>query len=335
MLAPLCIALTALAASPEEGLRRYAYQERHMGVAFNLAFYAGDEQAANTAARAAFDRIAELDAALSDYREDSELSRLSATAGRGQAVPASDDLWRVLRTAHELSERSDGAFDVTVGPLVRLWRRARRLKQMPADDALAEARAAVGYRLLQFDEARQSVELTAPGMRLDLGGIAMGYAVDEALAVLRQHGNTRALLDASGDIGCGDPPPGEPGWRVGVAPLDAADGEPSQVLLLSNAAVTTSGDAFQFVEIDGVRYSHIVDPHTGLGLTDHSSVSVVAPSCIAADSLATAASVLGPERGLALIEESAGAAAFIVRRPEATRPAETHESQRWNEFLAP
>src|SRR6185437_3752892 len=109
-----------------------------------------------------------------------------------------------------------------------------------------------------------------PGMRLDLGGIAMGYAVDEAMRVLREMGITRALLNASGDILAGDPPPGATGWKIGIAPLASKDGPPSRYVLLANAAVTTAGDAAQFVEIGGRRYSHIVDPHTGLGLSTHS-----------------------------------------------------------------
>jgi thiamine biosynthesis lipoprotein len=148
-------------------------------------------------------------------------------------------------------------------------------------------------------------------MRLDLGGIAAGYAVDEALRVLNAHGITRAMVNGSGDIGVSDPPPGVQGWRIGIAPLEKPDAAPSRYLLLSNAAVTTSGDAFQFVEIGGQRYSHIVDPRTGLGLTDRSSVTVVARDCITADSLATAVSVLGPEKGLELIEATPGAAALI------------------------
>ncbi len=169
-------------------------------------------------------------------------------------------------------------------------------------------------------------------MRLDLGGIAAGYAMDEALAVLRSQGVTRALLDASGDIVVGDPPPGERGWRIGVAP-QTADGPPSQYVVLSNASVTTSGDAFQHVEIGGKRYSHVVDPHTGLGLTDRSAVTLIARDGITADSYATAVSVLGPKRGLELVEATPGAAALIVRDVEGK--IETHESRLWKDVTAP
>lgn len=293
-------------------LARHSFEQRHMGQPIKMILYAPDEPSANRAAEAAYARIAELDRVMSDYQAESELSRLSATAGSGRAVPVSDDLWRVLDRSQRLAVQTDGAFDITVGPYVRLWRRARREKQLPTDARLQEARRAVGYRKLVLDETRRTAELQASGMRLDLGGIAVGYAVDEAMAVLRRHAITRALIDASGDILVSEPPPGEPGWTVGIAPLDA-EGPPSRYLSLQRASVTTSGDAFQHVVIGGRRYSHIVDPHTGLGLTDRGSVAVLAGDCITADSLATAVSVLGPKRGLELIDGTPGGAALIVR----------------------
>jgi thiamine biosynthesis lipoprotein len=147
------------------------------------------------------------------------------------------------------------------------------------------------------------------------GAIAKGYAADEALAVLIERGLPRALVAASGDMAVGDPPPGEEGWRIEVARLDVPDAPAPPILLLKNCGVATSGDVYQHLEINGVRYSHIIDPRTGLGLTDHSLVTIVAPDCISADSLATAVSVLGPGEGQRLIEETPNAAARIVRIP--------------------
>ena len=141
--------------------------------------------------------------------------------------------------------------------------------------------------------------------------MAVGFAVDEALTVLKQHGLTRVLVNGSGDMALGDPPPGEAGWRIGVAPLEPNQ-PPSRFLRLAHCGVSTSGDAWQFVEIDDRRYSHIVDPKTGLGLTTRSSVTVIAPTGMAADGLATAVSVLGVEQGLALIEQTCGAACLMV-----------------------
>jgi thiamine biosynthesis lipoprotein len=286
-----------------------------MGVPFRIVLYATNTSVGNTAAQAAFSRIAELNEILSDYDTDSELSRLSRTAGEGRAVPVSKDLWRVLEASRELSARSDGAFDVTVGPVVNLWRKARREKKLPRPDMLAEARLAVGWQKLELDPARHTAKLLAPNMKLDLGGIAKGYALDEALAVLRAHGVTRALITGGGDMVAGDSPPGQRGWRIELAPLDVPDAPPVEFIRLDNAALATSGDLFQHIEISGKRYSHIVDPRTGFGLTDHSLVNVIARNGTTADSLATAVSVLGPEAGLRLIESTPGTAARIVRKP--------------------
>lgn len=295
-----------------------------MGMPFSILLYSADPQAANRAAAAAFARIHGLNGVMSDYDPNSELSRLSDTAGSGKAVKVSDDLWIVLSRAQKLAAETDGAFDVTVGPYVKLWRRARRAKEMPSPERLAEARASVGYRALKLNPQAHTAELLKPGMRLDLGGIAAGFAIDEALKVLQQHKITQALIDGSGDIVVGDPPPGQPGWRVelpSIGPKGAESGDAgakqapaSRYLLVRNCSVTTAGDDFQFVELDGKRYSHIVDPRTGLGMTDHSSVIIVAPDGITADSLDTAVSVLGPKRGLALLEKYRGAAARVTQR---------------------
>jgi len=313
--------------SPQLNLQRHEFSEPQMGVPFRIVLYATDQQKASSSARAAFDRIKQLNDILSDYDDDSELSRLSRTSGQGHAVKVSDDLWRVLIEARKFWEQSNGAFDVTVGPFVNLWRRARRAKALPDPVILAETRKAVGYGNLELDAKEQTAKLLVPNMRLDLGGIAKGYAVDEALKVLRAHGVSRALIAGAGDMAAGDPPPERKGWRIEIAPLDVPNAPPARFVLLANRALSTSGDLFQHVEIDGARYSHIVDPRTGIGLTDHSLVTVIARDGTTADALATAVSVLGPKAGLKLIESTKGAAAHVVRKPNSE--IETAESSRF------
>jgi thiamine biosynthesis lipoprotein len=300
-------------ASPpgETELVRYHVTEPHMGVLFTLVLYAPDRDTANRGFEAAYARIRQLDGVLSDYESGSEAMRLCAGAPHSQGVSVSVDLWRNLVHAQQLSRRTHGAFDVTVGPLTKLWRRARRRREYPPADRLAEAREAVGYRYVELDDENRTARLARPGMRLDFGGLAKGYAADEVLKVLREQGIERALVNASGDIAAGGPPPDKTGWKIGIAPLEP-EGPPSRFLLLADAAVATSGDAFQFVEIDGKRYSHIVDPRSGEAIRLRSSVSVIAPDGIAADGLASAVSVLGPDEGMELIEETPGTAAFIV-----------------------
>ena len=308
-------------------LQRFAFEKAEMGLPFRITLYASDEAVAKAAADAAFARIAVLNSVFSDYDSDSELSRLSRTAGLGKAVTVSRDLWMVIERAQALAVRTEGAFDITVGPLVNVWRRARRKQELPSAELIAEMSARVGFKNVRLDAAARTVELLVPGMRLDCGAIAKGYAVDEALAVLKSRGIARALVAGSGDMAAGDAPPDAPGWRIEVAALDVAGAPPAQVVHLANRAVATSGDVFQRVEIGGRRYSHIVDPRTGTGLTDHSLVTVLAPDCMTADGLATAVSVLGPERGLRLIEETPGTAARIARKPG--EKIEFTQSSRW------
>lgn len=309
------VTATLRAEPPPAAPQRFLFEKAEMGLPFRITIYAADEAAAKAGADAAYARVAELNSVLSDYDPESELSRLSRTSGEDRWVPVSTDLWNVLERAQALAQRTDGAFDVTVGPLVNLWRRARRKQELPSQELITEMKARVGWKNLQLDPTTKSAKLLVPEMRLDVAAIAKGYAIDAAVKVLRARGLHQVLVGGSGDMMAGDPPPGEVGWKIEVAPLDAPGAPPSQVVLLNNSAIATSGDFFQHVEIGGVRYSHIVDPHTGVGLTDHSLVTILGPDCTTADGLGTAISSFGPERGMKLIEETPGIAARMARKP--------------------
>ncbi|MBS1854448.1 MAG: FAD:protein FMN transferase [Acidobacteria bacterium] len=289
---------TACAGQP----RLFEAVEPHMGTLVRIRLYAEGEEQAAPAMHAAFARIAEVDRELSDYLPDSEVNRL-CRAPAGTPVAVSADLFRVLEASQDLAAESGGEFDVTLGPVIRLWRQARRDGLMPAADALKEARARTGYAKMRLDAGARTVTLAQAGMQLDLGAIGKGYAADAALAVLCERGITRALVAASGDLAFGDPPPGHGGWRIGID---------TRVLELRNAAVSTSGAAQQHADIGGKRYSHIIDPASGLGLTAPITVSVIAPRGIESDSLSTAVSVLGAERGLKLIAKRPHTAALIA-----------------------
>jgi thiamine biosynthesis lipoprotein len=314
-----------LAAPP---LTRYTFSERHMGTTFKIMVYAPDEATAKRGARAAFARIAQLDGIMSDYRPTSELMQLSRKAV-GKPVKVSDELFFVLAKSKELSEKSGGAFDVTVGPVVKLWRRARKGKRLPDPEELAAARALVGYKMMKLDPKAHTVELARAGMQLDLGAIGKGYAGDEAVKVLKGAGLSRVLVAAAGDIVAGDAPPGADGWVVGIAPLTDPEGKPERYVLLNNSAVSTAGDVEQFVENDGKRYSHIVDPHTGMGILGRFSVTVTAKNGLTSDGLDTTVAVLGPQRGLRLVEETPGAAVLFVRKTD--KGEEVFKSKRWRE----
>lgn len=310
----LIVALTAGCANPPA--QRYQYVQLLMGVENRMVLYAPDEPTARRAARTAFDRVAELEAIMSDYQTDSELMRLCRKAGTGP-VKVSKDLFDILAYAQEISQASEGAFDVTVGPYVKLWRQARKTKTLPAGSALADARARVGWKLIKLDPKQQTVELTVPGMLLDLGGIAKGQAADEAIQMLRQHGIRSALYETGGDIVVSDSPPGKRGWEIET--IDPESPSRKKILTLHNAAVSTSGDTVQFVDIDGVRYSHVVDPRTGIGLTNHIMATVIAPRGLTSDPLSKVATMLASSRAQAILHR-VGARGFIRRVISTTSP---------------
>jgi thiamine biosynthesis lipoprotein len=297
----------------EERLVRFEFEETHMASPFKIVLYSTDQATARRASREAFNRIAELDRILSDYDPESELSKLSGTAGK-RPVQVSDQLFDVLTLSRRAYESSDGAFDVTIAPVGRLWRRARRERKLPDPAKLAEARKLVGSDRMVLDPAARTVLLQTPGMKLDVGGIAKGYAAQAALGVLKDLGVKCALVAAAGDIAVGEAPPGKEGWTIAIAPLEAGKAGPAlPALLLRNAAVSTAGDAERFVIIDGHRYSHIINPRTGQAVEDRASVTVIAIDGATADALETTVYILGPERGLKLVDETPGAAAIYVR----------------------
>lgn len=294
-----------------------------MGVQVRIVLYAASEQIARVAAAAAFSELARLDRILSDYLAESELSRLSA-APVGEPVRVSEELFDVLERGIELSRRTDGAFDVTAGPLTDLWRRSRDSGRLPNAAELERARARSGWQRLRLDVDRRTATHLAEDMRLDVGGIGKGYALDRALAILRDRGIDRALIEAGGDIIVGAAPPGADGWRIAIddapPPRQSAirppTGSGACTVSLVDAAIAASGATEQFVEIDGVRYSHVVDPRTGLGTTDQRSTTVIAADGLTADGLATALTLLEEPaacRLLALYPETAA----LVRRPDA------------------
>lgn len=293
-------------------LVRISGGRRLMGVPWTVTVHAASPAAGERGVAAALDEVERLEAILSDYRADSELSRLSAAAPTDRPVTVSDDLWAVLSRAVAFRDSSDGAFDPTVGPLTTLWRQSRRSGVLPLPGKLDAARAAVGPSSLILVDEPRGVSLTRPGMRLDLGGIGMGYAIDRALAILAARGIDSALVDASGDVGASGAPPGEEGWRIAIDPIPGTPAAMSGQILLARAAITTSGDARQSVTIGGQRYSHIVDPRTGVGIAGPAAVTVIAPDATAADALATAANVLGPVRGRTFLENEAGCAGRFV-----------------------
>lgn len=279
-----------------------------MGVDARLVVYAPDQPTAERACTAAFARIAALDSIMSDYRIDSELTRLCERAG-GPPVRVSPELFTALRRSQEVARLTDGAFDITAGPLIRLWRQARKARVLPSAKEIAAARRLIGWKKLKLDSKARTAHLTVRGMKLDLGGIGKGYAADAAQAALKRHGITRALVELGGDIVVTDPPPGTEGWTIRV-PNAGNDQGPAD-FRFTNRAISTSGDTVQFAVINGRQYSHVVDPRTGQALTNRVQVTVLAPDGLTSDPVSTALGVLGDQNNEKLLKAYPGTSAYV------------------------
>lgn len=314
VLAIMISLITAVSAGGQTHTR-LAFKKPLMGTEVSIVLYAADSVAATEAVELAFARITELNNHLSDYLTESELSRLSNTYD--QPVQVSDDLWQVLHTAQEIAHASEGTFDVTVGPLTLLWRRAMRRAMLPDSIDLNEAMTAVGYELLQLDADNQTARLHKGNMRLDLGGIAKGYVADQALGVLVREGFLSAAVDAGGDISLGEAPPNSDGWSIKVFSGESETGE----VILKNCGIAVSGDSYRYLDYQGVRYSHILDPETGYGVTHERKVAVIAPSAMIADAWASVYSVMDWQAIPLSIQEQDGLSIRIVE-PDGTGPRE-------------
>ncbi|TWT34541.1 FAD:protein FMN transferase [Blastopirellula retiformator] len=294
LVAPILVFLLRIAAAePSASWQRYESVRPLMGTVVKIVAYAPSQAKAEEAINAAFAEMQRQNGILSDYEAKSEVTQLSqASPGKRQIGP---ELWDVLFYSEQVSQATDGAFDVTIGPLTKAWRRMRRRKEIDRE-AIAELLPAVGYQKLLLDPAMHTAELTAANMRIDLGGVAKGAIIDAGLRTLAKHGLQQALVDAGGDMAIGDAPPSAAGWKISVA-QSKQPGAEVMLVELANCGVATSGDAYQFVQIDGKRYSHILNPQTGYGVTTSSTVTVFAPTAMQADAWASAISVMGATNG--------------------------------------
>ncbi|MEM1441477.1 MAG: FAD:protein FMN transferase [Verrucomicrobiota bacterium] len=297
----ICFAVPGVHGDEEWSL--FTFKQPHMGTEFTFRIWAHKDEAEKLTkvAGEAFARVDQLNRIASDYLPESGINDF-ARAPAGEPVEVSDDLFRLLDLSSQLSRETAGAFDATAGPFIRLWRIAKKNRRLPTEEQITSARLRTGAALLDFDPLTRRITKRSEGMLFDLGGIAKGYAADEALEIFREAGFPRALVAASGDIVVGDPPPNEFGWRIGIETLhlDTSPGEMNTVLL-ANRAISTSGDTRRYLELDGVRYSHIVSTRTGLGLTERIGASVIAPNATTSDSHATAVTLLGEKEGLQFI----------------------------------
>lgn len=285
-------------------VKPYTFEEHHMGTLFKITLYAESDSVAELAATNAFMEIERLNNIMSDYLPESELNQFSHTSGSGKFVRLSEPLFDILSQAQWISYQTGGLFDVTVGVMSKAWRELRRqpAPALPASEDLDALIRRSGYRYLVLRHDTQSGMLEKPGMELDLGGIAKGYASARALETVQSFGIISALIDAGGDITAGNPPAGRTSWSIAVPKPAPAAGQIGLLSLqINNATVATSGSLFQYIEMDGERYSHILHPETGLGATEQIQATVIGSSATKADALASALTLMNPEEGLRLI----------------------------------
>ena len=282
-----------------------------MGTFAHIVAVAIDDKTAKACIEAGFDKLRRVDELMSDYKSDSQVSMVNRDAFANPVV-VDNDLFEVLSVAVEYSKESNGAFDITVGPVVDLWRKAEETGRMPTEAELALARSKVGCQKLILDEQTKTVRFAVEGMRLDLGGIAKGYAIDLAVEAMQKAGAVGGLIDVGGDIRCfGTPSNSKESWLVGLQD-PTVDDQLLLVLKLRDMAVATSGGYRRFALIEGKKYSHIINPRAGSSADELSSVSIVARTATAADALATAVSVMGQEKGLELIESLGETEAIVI-----------------------
>ncbi len=283
--------ISSVAADSPPALERFHYEETHMSTRFQITLYAKDHSTAVAAATAAFRKAAEVEHACSDYSATSELSQLMKPPATQEISPLLAD---VLQKALDIAEETQAAYDPTIGGHTWNWRRAKTRGKLPTQEAIDQAKQITRWQNLTVSTASKSPQATKKidRMKIDLGGIAKGYAADLMLNIIQKHGITSVSIAAGGDIRLGHPPPGKKGWRVGLKTLSTESTTNSQpFIIVSNCAVSTSGDLHQFIEISGTRYSHIVNPSTGLGLIQRVSATVISATATRADALATASCV--------------------------------------------
>lgn len=268
--------------------QRFRFSENKMGSPFNLIFYCSDSSKALHLSKKCFALVDSLNQAFSDYDPASELSRICTSGREENTSPA---FWDILCRSQTAYDKSNGSFDITIGALSRLWRKARKEKRFPDSTEIIAAKKKIGFTLLKINTLRKSVQVPA-GTRLDLGGIAKGYAAQAVVDLLGKEGIKEALADAGGDMVMSDAPGNTRGWVVGVNVPETTDELLPRKLLLHNMSVATSGDAYQSIEHNGQRYSHIIDPRTGYGISSQRNVTVIAANGTDADWLATACSIL-------------------------------------------
>jgi FAD:protein FMN transferase len=311
IIGPLILAfVVAHVTIPILAQKKYIFTENKMGSPFIIIIVGKDSSSIKNIAQQAFMKVDSLNQILSDYDPKSEVSLLNEAPHNGQKHPVSVGLSEVLQRSQQAAVASHGAFDVTVGAAVKLWRKARKTKQLPPAAEIKEALLNQGYQFVKLK--KDTVQYFKNKISLDFGGIAKGYVADIIGKFLESNGYEKYLIDAGGDLCLGEALDST-GWDIGIA-LPQETEILSQCIRLRRRGIATSGIQYQSVEIDGQTYSHILDPRTGLGLRHQRNVTVIAPDATTADWMATACSVLPVRQAIRLSNRQPGCALLMIEK---------------------
>ncbi len=284
-----------------------------MGTLVSLQTFSDDTQLVETVFEEAQSEIDRLVQIFSDYAESSEARTICQPANVSRWQKVSAEMWEVLLISDQWNRLSDGAFDASIGQLSILWRKARKQNKIPSQAEIDAARQLCGWQHVELDHESHAIKITLEGLRLDFGAVAKGYIIEKAFQFLSTRGLSRSMVRAGGDLRCGDPPPDRAGWKIEIANIDGSDDKPSR-FWLTNGAVSSSGDLHQFIEINGKRRSHVLDPKTGIGVEGPMMVTVVTTNATEADVSDTTICILGHEAGMELCKKRPDLKVRIVSR---------------------
>ncbi len=291
-------------------LRRFQFSENKMGSSFNLIFYHTDSLQAIQLAHECFLLVDSINNIFSDYSVSSEVGKLNKQT-EVKNLKVSAELFDMILQSKKAWRKSGETFDISIGALSQLWRKAKSEKRFPSANQIKETKKATGFKNLQINISSKTISFKKPGMQLDFGGIVPGYVAQKVIDFLKNKNISIALADASGDIVMSETPPGKIGWAIGINLPENEIELWDKKLELKNCAVSTSGDVYRYTIYHGKKYSHIIDPRTGYGVTSQRNVTVIAKDGTTADWLATACSILPIKKALKLVRKEK-AALFIA-----------------------
>jgi FAD:protein FMN transferase len=309
-------------------LKRFQFSENKMGSPFDIIFYHTDSAEAVSISKECFDLVDSLNNIFSDYSSSSEVGRLASMTVKDQKV--SNELFELILLSKQAWKRSGKTFDVTIGAITQIWRKVKKENRFLNDSEIKTAREQTGFENLIINKRAKTISFKKTGIRFDFGGIVPGYAAQKVIDLLKNKNISSALVDASGDIVVSDPPPGKNGWTIAINLPESENEMWDKKLLLKNFAVSTSGDVYRYMIHEGKKYSHIINPRTGYGVTSQRNVTVIAQDGTTADWLATACSILPIKKALKLAKKE-HAVVFIATL--VSEKIVTHKSKNFDRFF--